>query len=467
MKLPDWMQHKFRHTNNEHLTEFAPRKSCACLTGKPSLDGLQYYPKSHYYAKAPSNTHIDNQFRKSFACIETARADDEQMEEESGAALSELFHGFLTIGTLAMETITTEPATPTFATSVENIMGKETEATENELKLINDELEKELGPEGKEDHSSGRNSFVSVERSSHGSTITLGGKPSEGAGNNENGAAVCPLQGYLFGSVIGLPETTTAKKEHRTSLGELFQRTKMVEEVTGPKSNRGEKQKERETDKSAVHLMKKILKGRKLYSSSRRSSAASGGNSDSASADKKPHKILQMFHRKVHPEGLVVAPKSKNHSKHVTVGNFTNEEYKNRNQLLSEDITVFPLADASKRSAHCTKSNIPHSAYCISESDGSRECWIKSDADFIVRKTIRPGAGTVEDTKKSGMQCRPWWNWIGRSMLCNCNCMNSPIGLWHASHMSRSQAITVELPAKRTKGGSQPQNESFYNPIMK
>ncbi|XP_024990220.1 protein LAZY 1-like [Cynara cardunculus var. scolymus] len=384
MKLPDWMQHKFRQTNNEHLTEFAPRNSCACLMGKPSLDDLQYYPKSHYHAKAPSNTHIDNQFRKSFACMETARADDERMEEESGAAVSELFHGFLAIGTLATETITTEPATPTFATAVENIMGKETEATENELKLINDELEKVLGPEGKEDRSndsSGRNSCVNVGRSSPGGTITLGGRPLE---NNENGAAVCPLQGYLFGSVIGLPETATAKKEHRTSLGELFQRTKMVEEVTGPKSNIGEKQKQKETDKSAVHLMKKILKGRKLYSSSWRSTASSGGTLDSASADKKPRKILQMFHRKVHPEGLVVAPKSENHSKHVTVGNFTNAEYKYRNQMLSEDITVFPLVDASKRSANCTKSNIPHSAYCMSESDGSRECWIKSDADYLV-----------------------------------------------------------------------------------
>lgn len=131
-------------------------------------------------------------------------------------------------------------------------MGKETEATENELKAINDKLEKVLEPEGKED----------------------------GAENNENGAVVCPLQDYLFGSVIGLPETATAKKERRTSLGELFQKTNTAEEITRAKSIKVEKQKDKETDKSAVHLMKKILKGRQLNSSSKRSTA-----------DKKPSKV--------------------------------------------------------------------------------------------------------------------------------------------------------------------------------
>lgn len=95
----------------------------------------------------------------------------------------------------------------------------------------------------------------------------------EGGEKNEDGAVVCPLQTYLFGSVVGLPETTTRKKEHRASLGELFQRTKMEEkETVGPKNNDGEKRKE----KSAVHLMKKILKGRTLYP---------------GSADKKPSKV--------------------------------------------------------------------------------------------------------------------------------------------------------------------------------
>ncbi|GMP82365.1 hypothetical protein CsSME_00036702 [Camellia sinensis var. sinensis] len=68
---------------------------------------------------------------------------------------------------------------------------------------------------------------------------------------------MCPLQGYLLGSAIELPET---KKEHRTSLGELFQRTKMTEENSVAKCESGEKKADKKTNKSAIPLMKKILK---------------------------------------------------------------------------------------------------------------------------------------------------------------------------------------------------------------
>ncbi|KAI7749164.1 hypothetical protein M8C21_028219 [Ambrosia artemisiifolia] len=341
MKLLDWMQHKFRQTNNDPSTEFAPRNSCSCLPGQPSLDhDLQYYPKSNYYAKTSSKPQREGQFRKSFTCIETAKQTAAaEEEEESAAVFSELFHGFLAIGTLAAETVTNEPKTPTFSTYAENdMLVLEPEATENELKLVNDELEKVLEPEGK-----------------------------------ENGSVVCPLQDYLFGSVIELSETVTVKKEkeHRTSLGELFQRTKTVEEVTGGKINKPEKIKEKETEKSAVCLMKKILKGRTHHSSSKHSTA-----------DKKPRKILQMFHRKVHPEGVAVEPKSENQLKHVTKGNFV-EEYKNRNQMLSEDVKLFPMVDSSKKGANCTMSHRP-SGCCMTDSDGNRECWINSDADYLV-----------------------------------------------------------------------------------
>ncbi|CAI9275202.1 unnamed protein product [Lactuca saligna] len=367
MKLLDWMHRKFR--NGDPLKEFATGNPCTCLMGQPSLDDPEYYPKSNYYAKTSSKAR-ENQLHKSFSCI---RADEEHMGEESSAALSELFHGFLAIGTLGIDPINSDPATPTFATSVEYIMEKETEATENELQFINDELEKVLGAEGKEDDSSGRNSYVSIGRSSHGSTITLSGKPLEAA-ENENGAVACPLQGYLFGSTIGLPETTTGKKEHRTSLGELFQKTKMAEENSGLKCNRIEKQKERDTDKSAVHLMKKILKGRK---------SAGGTNIDNASADKKVHKILHLFHRKVHPE---TTTKSQNHSKHLRNSTCVNEDgHKRRNQMLpEEDVSIFPEKEISKKGANNTRINMPQGACGAGDSNGNRECWIKSDADYLV-----------------------------------------------------------------------------------
>jgi len=216
----------------------------------------------------------------------------------------ELFHGFLAIGTLGSEPSTT----PTFAISVENITEKEDEVTENELKLINDELEKVLGAD--DESSCGRNSHVSNGRSSHGSIITLSGKPLlEGGGeSNGNGSAVCPLQGYLFGSAIELSETTTVavakQKEHRTSLGELFQRTKLAEESIGGNNKDDNKRTEREADKSAMHLMKKKLKKRMLHTSSRTSSTAQPPV-DSASAERKLHKVhfhilLSLLHTHTH-----------------------------------------------------------------------------------------------------------------------------------------------------------------------
>ncbi|KAL4570094.1 hypothetical protein LXL04_025745 [Taraxacum kok-saghyz] len=361
----DWMHRKFR--NGEPLKEFPTGNPCTCLMGQPSLDDLEYYPKSNYYAK-PSTKSRENQLLKSFSCI---RADDEHMgEEESSSALSELFHGFLAIGTLGTDPVTSDPATPTFSTSVQYIMEKETEATENELQFFNDELEKVLGADGKEDDSSRRDSYVSVGRSSHGSTITLGGKPLEAA-ENEIGGVACPLQGYLFGSTVGLPETTPGKKEHRTSLGELFQKTKIAEESNGVKCNhtRVEKQKEKDADKSAVHLVKKILKGIKA-------SHGSSSTIDNSSADKKAHKILQLFHRKVHPE---TTTNSQNQSKYFKNG--THEGYKRRNQSFGDDITIIPEREIAKKSTSSTRTQSPRGS---TDSNGNRECWIKSDADYLV-----------------------------------------------------------------------------------
>ncbi|XP_028060363.1 LOW QUALITY PROTEIN: protein LAZY 1-like [Camellia sinensis] len=190
MKLLGWMHRKFRA--NEPLKDFSIGNSCTCLSGQPSLDDQQYYPK-------------------------------------------------LVLGETVMLVL--------------------------------------------------EDSYVSTGRSSHGSTITLSGKPLEGTETSGNGTTICPLQGYLFGSAIELPETTTVvKKEHRTSLGELFQRTKIAEENYVAKSERGEKRTEKETDKSAIHLMKKMLKKRMVHGSSRSSTTSTGGNVDSASSETKLHK---------------------------------------------------------------------------------------------------------------------------------------------------------------------------------
>ncbi|XVF85311.1 hypothetical protein PTKIN_Ptkin17bG0107500 [Pterospermum kingtungense] len=389
MKLLGWMHRKFRQNSCEPLKDFA--------TGQSSLDDQQFYSKPNYGTKQfrqPQRDHL----RKSFAGVEAARIEEEDYEEESASAISELFHGFLAIGTLGSDPNIPDPSTPTFAISVENITEKETEVTENELKLINDELEKVLGAEAKEEGyndssrrnshvSTGRNSHVSTGRSSHGSTITLSGKPIEGPDANGNGTTVCPLQGYLFGSAIELSETTTvAKKEHRTSLGELFQRTKITEENFGSKYDKDEKRTDKEGDKSAVHLMKKMLK-KKMLNASRSSTAATGGNIDSASAETKLHKILHMFHRKVHPESSTATyrhdkPQKNENKKGIWCDG---GQETGGHMLADDDIMIFPQTALSKdMRRYKSQSNPPQFTLSCNDSNGNRECWIKTDADYLV-----------------------------------------------------------------------------------
>ncbi|KAI3720437.1 hypothetical protein L6452_21353 [Arctium lappa] len=312
--LLEGMHGKFRQTNSECLKELAP--------GWPSSNSLLHYPKSHYYVNSSSKAR-GNQPQKSFACLEAASADGEHVEDKPSVSLSELFHGFHMFRPPGKDLFTTDLATPKFATSIENMMQNETRTAEDELRLVKEKL-KELGVERKEnDHNltSWRNSFTYVEKSGHGSTTTYSGKPP--ATDNENEAITNPLKHYIFGSEVGLPETTKVK-DHRTSLWELFQKTTKAEKKTEPKSNIGE-QKEKRTDKSPVHLMKKILKRRIFHPSSQCSTAASVGTVDSASADEKLHKILRMLHR-VYPEASAISQKSQNMWKYVTKSNFTNLE---------------------------------------------------------------------------------------------------------------------------------------------
>ncbi|XVE85367.1 hypothetical protein DITRI_Ditri17bG0085200 [Diplodiscus trichospermus] len=385
MKLLGWMHRKFRQNSSEALKDFA--------IGQSSLDDQQFYSKPNYGTKT-FRQHQRDHLRKSFAGVEAARVEEEDYEEESSSAISELFHGFLAIGTLGSDPNIADPSTPTFAISVENITEKETEVTENELKLINDELEKVLGAEAKEEgynDSSGRTSHVSTGRSSHGSTITLSGKPMEYPDTNGNGTTVCPLQGYLFGSAIELSETTTvAKKEHRTSLGELFQRTKIAEENFGSKYDKEEKRTEKEGDKSAVHIMKKMLK-KKMLNPSRSSTAATGGNIDSASAETKLQKLLHMFHRKVHPESSTATYKhdkpQKNENKK---GIWYDGGHENGGHMLAdEDIMIIPQRTLSKdMRRYKSQSNPPQFTLSCNDSNGNRECWIKTDADSVQQNQV-------------------------------------------------------------------------------
>ncbi|CAL5349656.1 unnamed protein product [Camellia sinensis] len=376
MKLLGWMHRKLRPS--EALKDFAIEK--------PSLDEQQYDMKANYGTKTLGKSQKYNHLQKSFAI------EEDDFEEEPSAAVSQLFHGFFTIGTLGSDTVIADPSsTPTFAISVENISEKETEVTEHDLKLVNDELEKVLGVQGKQDgcnDSSGRNSHVS--------TITLSGKTLEGTETSGNRTTICPLQGYLLGSVIELPET---KKEHRTSLGELFQRTKMTQENSVTKCESGEKKADKETNKSAIHLMKKILTKRMVHDSSRTSTTVTGGNVISASMETKLHKILHLFYKKVYPENSTSAWKSdkphKNEPKNITYEEgYYNGDYTHP----GEDIIIFPHTALSKESIRCFKRHSNPSQLTISgsNSNGNSENWINTDADCKLRAGAIEGRSTLK-----------------------------------------------------------------------
>ncbi|KAK7340825.1 hypothetical protein VNO77_21539 [Canavalia gladiata] len=359
MKFLGWMHRKFRQNSSEQFKDLVIGNSCNCLSGSPSLDDEQSYQNPNLGIKLSKQTQKRQNLRKSFAGLEAARV-DEDYEGEPPSAMCDLFPGFLAIGTLGSEQVS-DPSTPILAISVESITEKEDEVTENDLKLINDELEKVLGAETKDDVShdssrrtshvsTGRSSHVSTGRSSHVSIITLSGKPIEGTEPNGNGAAICPLQGYLFGTAVELSETTTtAKKEHRTSLGELFQRSKSAEDNINAKC-------EKETDKSSKNLKKEKLKKRMSHASSKSSSSISGGPIDSASAETKLNKILHMFRKKVHPESSTAAQKSVKHQKNLKKKKIINDGGHNKRDL------VHPQDD----------------------SPANREHWIKTDADYLV-----------------------------------------------------------------------------------
>ncbi|CAI9093189.1 OLC1v1028627C2 [Oldenlandia corymbosa var. corymbosa] len=404
MKLLGWMHRKFRQNSHEPFKEFSIGNCYACLTGQSPLDDTQYHPKLNCCNKHLIRGQRDNQLRKSFASSDPDDFEEEEEEETSGA-LSELFHGFLAIGTLGTDpVINNDPSsTPTFSISVENIMEKETEVTENELKLINDELEKVLGADescnlssgrnshvstgrnshvsvGRSSHcSTGRNSHVSAGRISHCSTITLGGKLIESSTENN----VCPLQSYLLGSAIGLPETTppAAKKEHRVSLGELFQKSKQTEENYGSKP---EKRVEKDTDKLGAFLVKKLLKRKLLHASNKNSMAFSGGTSDSASAETKLHKILHIFHRKVHPESSSTAEKY-THTKpnQVQIKTDARPYIIEAPEYTDEDIIITPYQALSKERMRQLKGQ-PNQSHLSLDDDKYGEHWIKTDSDYLV-----------------------------------------------------------------------------------
>ncbi|CAK9183716.1 unnamed protein product [Ilex paraguariensis] len=340
--------------------------STTCLSGQPLLDEPHYYTEANY--NAASLKQPKREWDRSCGELKTNKA-EEDFKEESSVLISELFHGFLAIGTLGSESLITEPETPTFSMSFQNATAGEKQVTETELKLISDELEKFLEAEAKEV------SNESSERSSHASIITLSGKPIEGADAEEDeNLGVCPLQGYLFGSSIELPERSVEAKKKKTSLGELFKQNTIAYEHSTEKCGKEEKQSK---GKYASCFMKNILK--KLQSSRSCKASASCDANESISKRKLP-KVLRMFHKKIHPEKSA-ADKQLTKAQRCQIKDTSGDGgYHNGDPTVNEDNRKFP--DISVLKKEFTTLNPSHKRLNSGGSAGNTEYWIKTDADY-------------------------------------------------------------------------------------
>ncbi|XP_062105408.1 protein LAZY 1 [Humulus lupulus] len=390
MKVLDWVHQTFRHNSIKPFKELHIGNPCIRLSTQTSLDDQDSYTKQNFGSK------------DGFTSLKRPKQEEESYfshykgptEEETSSTISELFHGFLSIGTLGSEANINEPETPTFATPLENIAEGKLKVTENDLKLINYELEKLVEAESKEevfDESSARISSVS--------TITLGGKQTDGVEDEDYWkTVVCPLQGYLFGSSIELPETRAELKNEKASLAELFHRTKITENCT-EKCVR-EELPDKHKHKSATHFMKKMIKKLHLSSKSSLHSACGdlpdsvsakkelGNATDSVSSKKKLHKVMHMFHRKIHPESSVDARefiRSKKCTAKITPneGGYTNGNLVHKggdNRRCCQGLPSIRETQSRRNKLNSAQ----QSSLSCNNLRGKGEHWINIDEDYLV-----------------------------------------------------------------------------------
>ncbi|KAK9751187.1 hypothetical protein RND81_02G248500 [Saponaria officinalis] len=367
MKLLSWMHCKLQQGSTETQREFP--------IGQLLLTDPHFYRKQNHDNGTWRLVNRDGQTQRSFANLETTKL--AEFEENASAAFSELFEGFLAIGTLGAETGIIESETPTFSMSFERLAEGETEVTENELRL-----ERGLATEAKDD------GWVdSYSQNSHASTITLSGKPMEISESTGHGNLSCPLHEYLLGSTVELPEKAMEpKKENRTSLGDLFEKHKL-EEISEIKCKRGEKRGDKEGEKRVMGLTKKIL-NRKMATAVSKNSSGSTQGTDTTAAETKLFKILHKFDRKVHPECLAASTEKPEKSQQIGF-----KDIIPCNVVCYKDKYAFPndISNVTQRArsighTELTKSDSRSSQFAVVDSDSNknRECWITTDANYLV-----------------------------------------------------------------------------------
>uniref|UniRef100_A0ACD5TUA8 Uncharacterized protein n=1 Tax=Avena sativa TaxID=4498 RepID=A0ACD5TUA8_AVESA len=311
MTLLGWMHRKLR-SNNDVFKEFntGGGGACNCITGLASPDD-EYFGDDAFAANHPSplvstddhftfsgsgllaigtlgfadfnipSDHEDNEDCDDMTDVDDAQSIDGTVDEadhRDGAVTP-------TFTYLQQAEAEDDAAVEKAVCTIEAIAEKDDDTpTEDDLMLVSAELEKVLGGS---DIPSARVSFAM--------------------------GIDCPLQGFLFGSpVCSDAESRPDKPDRdgrRTSLGELFMRTRFVDEkVALVAVAEGEDGGERDQGK----LGNEDGGGRKRMKKRRvkdENGAGGGGDGEPASATTKSKfkKILQIFHRKVYPESTILS----------------------------------------------------------------------------------------------------------------------------------------------------------------
>lgn len=256
MQCKRMQKYKVRFANKTITFVMISGNPCACFSVQTLFD------EQNYYLEPTKNlSHAKTNFHKPsnrFGSDEVERLFQEEMFEP---------FEFLAIGTFGMELHGdgTDPPTPTLPMPTEDLIDHQIEITENDLKLINNELEKFLEAEDKElaNETSGRSSQASI--------ITLSNKPFEGEDSDgQTYFTDFPLKNYLFANSIEVAETNNEIRKEKTSLGELFKRNNISHDDPA-REFKGAEQHSRK--RNVTCFMKKMVK--KFHSSSRSSIATS------------------------------------------------------------------------------------------------------------------------------------------------------------------------------------------------
>ncbi|XP_019184630.1 PREDICTED: protein LAZY 1-like [Ipomoea nil] len=329
MKLLGWMHRKLKHNCNEAVknrTSFDPSHPTYGFSGNPNTTCT--------YQKV--------------------------IKETEEKPLNEVFHGFLSIGTLgggseeaaALFNSTDEPPTPTFPTSFEETT---TQITDQDLKLITIELEKFL--EAEEDAQSSK-------RSSYASIITLTDKTQQDSSSSPTLLLDCPLQKYFF----GLSESDMAvKNEEEASLSEDLQEVVVV---------KGNDKKRAGKAQFAKNFMKKMLKS--LNSNSKSKTHMHAPNESAPPTKNKFPKVLKMLKKKVHPERYIGEKGAEKDENRVKGSRLRSSSDTTGNIWFRQMISPEEEELIMTTSQSCSGSG---RGGAFMENNGH---WIKTDADYLV-----------------------------------------------------------------------------------